>query len=258
MVSSIPNSPKWPPFPFLSWPFHGFCMEVTNYLLTGMTLEKKSGSFSNHTAISNMTGQIIATSHDLTPNGGLVREIPLFQGILGWWNISPFGQNMKTHLMLPSMKFRWILRMMKDSPKLEGVKDGWRLDSVFVERSLDKTGWVEKKWMEGWTKMGVPKGFEIPWFLGKFVFSTHPRTVAVRKQDLNKHFIPTAQACPVGCIPFATLHVRRARWSVFSLVVGKLRVGGDDYISTIYPMTDPCHIFKYLHIHTYSPYNFTI
>ena len=25
------------------------------------------------------SGQIIATSHDLTPNGGLVREIPLFQ-----------------------------------------------------------------------------------------------------------------------------------------------------------------------------------
>ena len=23
----------------------------------------------------------------LTPNGGLVTEIPLFQGILGWWNI---------------------------------------------------------------------------------------------------------------------------------------------------------------------------
>ena len=29
-------------------------------------------------------GQIIATSHDLTRNGGLVREIPLFQGNLGW------------------------------------------------------------------------------------------------------------------------------------------------------------------------------
>ena len=27
--------------------------------------------------------QIIATSHDLTPNGGLAREIPLFQGNLG-------------------------------------------------------------------------------------------------------------------------------------------------------------------------------
>ena len=65
--------------------------------------------------------------------------------------------------------------------------------------------------------------------IGKFVFSTHPRTVAVRKQDLLANiFIPTPQACPVGCIPFATLHVHRARWSVFSLVVGKLRVGGDD------------------------------
>ena len=31
-----------------------------------------------------VSGQIIATSHDLTPNGGLVREIPLFQGNLGW------------------------------------------------------------------------------------------------------------------------------------------------------------------------------
>ena len=32
----------------------------------------------------HLPGQIIATSHDLTPNGGLVREIPLFQGNLGW------------------------------------------------------------------------------------------------------------------------------------------------------------------------------
>ena len=30
------------------------------------------------------SGQIIVTSHDLTPNGGLVREIPLFQKNLGW------------------------------------------------------------------------------------------------------------------------------------------------------------------------------
>ena len=31
------------------------------------------------------SGQIIATSHDHgPPNGGLVREIPLFQGNLGW------------------------------------------------------------------------------------------------------------------------------------------------------------------------------
>ena len=32
----------------------------------------------------DISGQIIATSRDLTPNGGLVREIPLFQGNLGW------------------------------------------------------------------------------------------------------------------------------------------------------------------------------
>ncbi len=38
-------------------------------------------------ANSHKSGQIIATSHDLTPNGGLVREISLFQGNLGWWNI---------------------------------------------------------------------------------------------------------------------------------------------------------------------------
>ena len=30
------------------------------------------------------SGQIIATSHGLTPNGGLVREIALFQGNLAW------------------------------------------------------------------------------------------------------------------------------------------------------------------------------
>ena len=41
------------------------------------------------------SGQIIATSHDLTPNGGLVREIPLFQGNLGWWNIIIWPESSK-------------------------------------------------------------------------------------------------------------------------------------------------------------------
>ena len=45
----------------------------------------------NHTPVSGVdlyiSGQIIATSHDLTPNGGLVRELPLFQENLGWLNI---------------------------------------------------------------------------------------------------------------------------------------------------------------------------
>ena len=34
--------------------------------------------------VVDFSGQIIATSHDQTPNGGLVWEIPLFQGNLGW------------------------------------------------------------------------------------------------------------------------------------------------------------------------------
>ena len=34
--------------------------------------------------VTYCSGQIIATSHDLTPNGGLVREITLFQGNSGW------------------------------------------------------------------------------------------------------------------------------------------------------------------------------
>ena len=36
---------------------------------------------------SYLSGQIIATSHEFSPqNGGLGREIPLFQGNLDWWN----------------------------------------------------------------------------------------------------------------------------------------------------------------------------
>ena len=41
----------------------------------------------NMDMIYHISGQIIATSHDLTPNGGLGRDIPLFQGNPGWWNI---------------------------------------------------------------------------------------------------------------------------------------------------------------------------
>ena len=41
---------------------------------------RKNGNNRNH-----ISGQIIATSHDrFPPNGGLVRESPLFQGNLAW------------------------------------------------------------------------------------------------------------------------------------------------------------------------------
>ena len=73
-------------------------MGVTNYLLTGMILQVDSHDdwFDGQTTCFGrgvkvwrflkvgvllgggfiFSGQIIATSHDLTPNGGLVRESP--------------------------------------------------------------------------------------------------------------------------------------------------------------------------------------
>ena len=54
------------------------------------TLSLSCGTLSvvSKVAICIMFGQSIATSRDrFSPNAGLVREIPLFQGNLGWWNI---------------------------------------------------------------------------------------------------------------------------------------------------------------------------
>ena len=65
----------------------GFCriIEVGD----GSTTKMHSPVFrdtleTSHAIDLHSAGQIIATSHDLTPNSGLVREIPLFQGNLGW------------------------------------------------------------------------------------------------------------------------------------------------------------------------------
>ena len=57
-------------------------------------------------------GQIIATSHDLTPNGGLVREIPLFQGNLGWWNIIIWPDSQKNNQIVTSTI--WLTLIYKD------------------------------------------------------------------------------------------------------------------------------------------------
>ena len=67
---------RCPKFGVVFTSFSGGKLEFTSY---------GSGCF-------HSSGQIIATSHDLTPNGGLVRDIPLFQANLGWRNIIPFGQ----------------------------------------------------------------------------------------------------------------------------------------------------------------------
>ena len=66
--------------------------------------------------------QIIATSHDLTPNGGLVMEIPLFQGNLGWWNIK-FGQIQGVPVK-PSMDFQcsrlpWFRVVLRETSNVQ-------------------------------------------------------------------------------------------------------------------------------------------
>ncbi len=79
----------------------------------------------NNHPILEISGQILATSHDLTTNGGLVREFPLFQGNLGWWNI----------IIWPEICFRWVVqpptRKGIGAQTTTGLKDlsfchGWR------------------------------------------------------------------------------------------------------------------------------------
>ena len=65
---------------------HIFTLIVGEMIQVDLPIFFQMGWF-NHQLDNIISGQIIATSHDLTPNGGLVREIPLFQGNLGWWNI---------------------------------------------------------------------------------------------------------------------------------------------------------------------------
>ena len=57
---------------------------VSKKLLTNQQQEDRNKAFM--TFINS--GQIIATSHVLTANGGLVREIFLFQENLGWRNVN--------------------------------------------------------------------------------------------------------------------------------------------------------------------------
>ena len=75
----------------------------------------------------HQSGQIIATSHDLTPNGGLVREIPLFQGNLGWWNI----------IIWPDQF------VMTRGPVTNPEENAWQ-----ISRKLD----LNTSWVESWVK----------------------------------------------------------------------------------------------------------
>ena len=60
--------------------------QIQDSMESGTNLHQPLVLWKKHRS-SMESGQIIATSHDLTPKCSLVREIPLFQGNLGWWNI---------------------------------------------------------------------------------------------------------------------------------------------------------------------------
>ena len=76
----------------------------------------------------DLSGQIIATSHDLTPNGGLEREIPLFQGNLSWWNIIIWPD-----LSGRALKVAWHRRWKQT---FVAVRDFWSLEPrLFLHRS---------------------------------------------------------------------------------------------------------------------------
>ena len=63
------------------WYINDLCLHFS-----GSWLGKPSRGYRGYRVLLGV-GQIIVTSHELTPNGGLVGEIPLFQGNLGWWCI---------------------------------------------------------------------------------------------------------------------------------------------------------------------------
>ena len=79
MFAEVCNAPKLPVIPIRTpWS----CGVSNGWLLRSLAVWNGFEHKQHFEEIES--GQIIATSHDLTPNGGLVREIPLFQGNLGW------------------------------------------------------------------------------------------------------------------------------------------------------------------------------
>ena len=76
--------------------------------------------------LSHSSGQIIATSAEVTLNCGLVREIPLFQWNLGWWNIIIWPDSCRYQCAIfqaPSGWTIWDLRLFSgpnNGPKTAG------------------------------------------------------------------------------------------------------------------------------------------
>ena len=88
-LQSFPRKPGFPGF-------SRFCADGDGFFINHSWANEMFKWFSKVNCRSKMTSykvsvdeptQFVATSHDVTPKGCLVMEIPLFQGNLGWWNI---------------------------------------------------------------------------------------------------------------------------------------------------------------------------
>ena len=99
--------------------------------------------------VSYVSGQIIATSHDLTPNGGLVREIPLFQENLGWWNIIIWPDVWRKlfcfHVWLSSPPTKHVLSWGKGTPKSIGARLCGGRGICWVNFRSPKRWWNRRK-----------------------------------------------------------------------------------------------------------------
>ena len=96
-----------------------------------------------HLRISS--GQIIATSHDLTLKGSYRREIPLFQGNLGWWNIIIWPDKLERRKKINSILYPedpWL------SPPRPNVQTFWEPPGKTILKETRKV-WTFISWWFG-------------------------------------------------------------------------------------------------------------
>ena len=95
IIQYLPNFPAWrQPCIKGGWPWHlpepAFFLQPMEFHLEGKIVIwlRRNSSFNVVSCFMGCisSGQILATSRDLTPKGSWGSEISLFQGNLGWWN----------------------------------------------------------------------------------------------------------------------------------------------------------------------------
>ena len=132
-----------------------------------LVVENHTCQRKNMEHLSIVSGEIIATSHDLTPNGGLVREISLFQGNLGWWNIIIWPDCFNTFFVkdLQWVKVDTTLVWTVIKHSKEFMKPSSKQTMYYMERYGDFLTWVE------YVPFNISYRFTIRSFVNLSVFS---------------------------------------------------------------------------------------